>query len=204
MRTQAQSKNQSNDVFGYTLHDGEEILLEVKPDKRAALYFTGAKIVRVIVLLAILAVIFFFQTHALRKTIHDFLNLIQHNLYWGVPAVIVLLIINFFCFKRMLNGYHYIMTNQRCILKYKLLSTNVRVIPYSKFSDIYIDASFLERVFGLASVYIDGVGMMSIGAPRGGLLGGRSSNSNNTTRMEALSAKDSQRVFDTISKFITK
>ncbi|HDN90745.1 MAG TPA: PH domain-containing protein, partial [Candidatus Aenigmarchaeota archaeon] len=52
------------------------------------------------------------------------------------------------------NKFHYWITNKRIVTKRGILGYQIISIPYERISDIVISRTFLERLFGIASLHI--------------------------------------------------
>ncbi|QIW09811.1 PH domain-containing protein [Francisella sp. LA112445] len=173
------------------LQENENILLELKPNKSSIIYFFIIKLWHSSFLIIAIAVMFFSK---LNKTT------INHDMLTNTVLVIfVLLIIYFivawFFIRRIINGYSYIITNQRCILKYGFLYLNRRDIPYRNINDVNLRSNIIEKAFGLGSVYINDISTAMRVNTRV---------SNNTCRMEGLTLDECEKAMDLINENIQK
>lgn len=180
------------------LHEGEEILLEIKPDTSSVNYFFLSKCWHIAII--IIWVAFFVLTDGDNSASesYDKLSNLMVGLSYQVETglviliLLILLVIRSFI-KRMINGYDYVITNQRVILHYGFLAINRRVLSYDRITDIDMRSGFVERLFGFGSVYLDTTVSM---------LSNNSSLGANTTRLEGLSLDDCEQVMHSISEQI--
>ncbi|PHQ82271.1 MAG: hypothetical protein COB66_00610 [Coxiella sp. (in: Bacteria)] len=192
------------------LHEGEEILLNIKPHKKFAWYWALSRIRHVLLILIILAIFFVFSggdnsgnNASVSQTLEQGKSFFHHygaGVFVGLLVVAVVLFFLIYLWARMATKkYDYCITNQRCILTSGFLSLNKRMIPYSSVNDVNMRTSLVERLFGLTSVYLDSIGTMMSGSRfRSG------SNSNNTTRLEGITMEDCDKVMEIVSKHISQ
>lgn len=180
--------------LGIKLHEGEQVLMQVKPQPKTAWYWIISKTWHLITFLIIFGAFLAFSGDQTETALIDkaasYARSIQ--LLW-IPGIVVLLALAYFWFRKVVEAYDYIITDQRCIFRYGLLSLNTRVIPYSQITDINMRCSFLERWFSLASVRVDCLGTLL------NPTGGQRRTNNNTTCMEGLTLAQCAEVVETIS-----
>lgn len=183
------------------LHDGEKILFEGKPDQGVAWYWVLSRLWHVVTLLVVFALLLYFSPRQ-RQGVEEIESAVFHQgLAWEyiLPVIIIAIIaIGYWWFRQVSQGYDYTITNQRSILHYGFISLNCRVIPHSQVVDVNIRATLFERLFGLGSVYIDGIGTMG-----GQIMRGSRRSGNNTTRLEGLTLKQCEQVIDLLSEIIS-
>ncbi len=193
----------SNTLLGYSLHEGEKLLLHLKPNKSSAFYFLISKFSRkALGLIVLISFLYFNFANGFGPAKHGgnygLLQSIEAKLgalhYWLIVIIAIIIIGYYFWFRKVVSSYDYLITNQRCILRYGLVNLNTRVIPYKQISDINARASFVERFFNQESVYINCIGT-AINSNRRAI-------GNNATRMEGLSTEESREALDIISKLI--
>jgi uncharacterized membrane protein YdbT with pleckstrin-like domain len=183
------------------LHDDEKVLFEGKPQQSVAWYWVLSRLWHVIILLVIFFLMVYFnpgQRQVMEKMEQ---GLFHQSLAWGhiLPVIIIaIVVVGYFWFRKVSQGYDYVITDQRSILHYGFISLNRRVIPHNQVVDVNIRATLFERLFGLGSVYIDGIGTMGSQM----MMGSRRS-ANNTTRLEGLKLEQCEQVMDLLSKVIS-
>ncbi|APC92398.1 MULTISPECIES: PH domain-containing protein [Francisella] len=172
------------------LQENEKILLELKPNKLSVGYFFITRFWHSSLVIILIAIVFFSK---LKKDIISF-NFIDVILITS-SILIIYLILGWVFIKKVIQGYNYIITNHRCILKYGFLYLNRRDISYSNINDINLKANIVEKFFGLGSVYLNDINT-SIRA--------NTKISNNTCRMEGLALTECERIMDLISENIQR
>lgn len=185
------------------LHEGEEILLSTKPNPGSALYFLFTRMWHF--LLIIIAVGYFFIAHLPQdKAAQNGTNATQMGnniipIIIYLVVILLILLIAWFIIRKAITSYNYTFTNQRCIIEFGFFSLGKRIIPYGQVNDIDFSSSFVERLFGYGSVYIDD---LSTALNNRGF--GRSRNTNKTSRLEGLTLKQCEQVMDLVSSRISK
>lgn len=179
------------------LQEGEKVLLTLAPAKNASWYFFLSRVWHIFVILI------FAVFYLLARDSQNLAN--QYNaavfpylkeIALGIAAFLVLfLVFGWLYTKTMLSAYQYVITNQRCLLNYGFFSLNQRMIPFSKISDLDLRATFVERLFGLGSVYIENVAT---------IIRANNNTANNTTRLEGLSLEECNQAMDVISHQINQ
>jgi uncharacterized membrane protein YdbT with pleckstrin-like domain len=189
------AKDKPSKSFHYTLHDGEEVVLHLKPSKIAPAFWLLSKIWPLIAtLFFIVMIIKFYQQNVLIPI--PLIATFNQLANWVVPLFILMIIGLYIWLALVANAYNYVVTNQRLMLRYGLFSINTRIIPYSQVSGVNVRATLLERIFGLRSVYIDAIGTS--------ISDRNFSSGSNTTRMDGLSVTESRKVVDAIGSFIAR
>ncbi|WP_044247524.1 PH domain-containing protein [Francisella hispaniensis] len=172
------------------LQENEKILLELKPSSLSIKYFFISRFWHGSLVIMIMAITFFSK---MEKNVITF-NFINAMLITSV-ILMTYFILGWFFIKKVVQSYNYIITNQRCILKYGFLYLNRRDISYPNINDINLKSNITEKIFGLGSVYLNDINT-SIRA--------NTRISNNTCRMEGLTLIECERVMDLISENIQK
>lgn len=124
------------------LLDNEEILLELQPNHRLALYIVLKKMS----LFFVAGVFLVIYANIQKKDI---------NLSVFFQTVALLFIIFFLCFfwlRFMVSRHWYFITNQRVILYYGFLGMNMRSIPYNRIIDVNFSQNLYEKLLKIASV----------------------------------------------------
>jgi uncharacterized membrane protein YdbT with pleckstrin-like domain len=196
--------------MNFTLQEGEEILIDTKPSSAVIWYWLLGKMGLLILLLFVLVLS---SIHANFLSIFNFFNIdssFSSYLTDALVIVIFLVIIGggYLWFWLVANGYHYVVTNQRVIIRYGFILLNQRMIPLAQINDVNMQSTLVERFFGLGSVYIDtlatllGSGSLIANAFSG--VSSRRSLMNNTSRLEGLSSAQCDEIMGIISAHIQK
>jgi membrane protein YdbS with pleckstrin-like domain len=195
--------------LGIKLHENEEIKFQSKPSPRVAWFWLVSKTWHFILIIAFYLIFIGFNVSkkqleqmtesTLQNTpvLHQYAPwLISHEFIIAITAVVLLLIILSLWFRNVAKAYSYVLTNQRCIIRYGLLGLNTRIVPYKQLSDVNMRCGFFERLFGLASVRIDCLSTV-LGSNRGRY-------GNNTTCLEGLTQAQCNEAMDIISHHISQ
>lgn len=175
------------------LDDGENIIVEAKPDKQVLFVWFYSKTISYSMgtFLFIFMMLFFLNTFNLLSAdnYQDQVTSVQQNDntqnskqqpgngpehpfqtmidYWEWALVSVcligLLIQIYMVYLR--NTFHYIITDRRCIFVGGILRRTERSVPYKKITDIQRTQNILERILGLwnVQVFTPGTASMQVG-----------------------------------------
>lgn len=137
----------------FNLQDGEKILLELKPVKELLLFFLAS---RVLVWIAFYVIFFFFIFNPERASrISGFLGFAS----WGLALLILMTFVaSYLQYKQR----RYWITSERIVFKKGLIGYSVSSVPLERISDLIISRSFLEKLLGFGSIYVQSLaGQMS-------------------------------------------
>ena len=188
------------------LNEGEKICFDCQPGRRAVMYWFFSNVIYLWLAVIGLAILLGFSHIYLHLGQFQHGNLLkalkQANYIPYVLVVIGLLIIiggaTYMWCNKMAQNYHYVVTNQRCVLHYGMLSLSRSMIPIHNIMDIDMQATFFERLFGMGSVYVDNIGTFT-----GQMMGGIGAISV-TSRLEGLTLEECEQVMNLLSKMIAE
>jgi len=133
----------------FNLQTNEKVIREIKPLTRLKwYYFISYTFSFVIFLLFFTWLLFFFV-----PSLYIIINLIFIGLAYVLSS----------------NRYrhqNYWITNKRVIYKRGLIGYTISSIPLERISDVIVSRTFLERIFGFGSVYIQSLAGQSTFTPR--------------------------------------
>lgn len=128
----------------FSLLEGEEIIEEIKPLPALKRYFFVKWLISLLVIPFLFIYIFmlsaFLGFHFFIMSVVLFF-IVYFGLAWALSNV-------------SYNKFHYWITNKRVVTKRGILGYQIISIPYERISDIIISRTFLERIFGIASLHI--------------------------------------------------
>lgn len=179
------------------LHDDEKILLELKPSRGSVPYFFLVRCWHVGFIILFFAIFFSSSIKQDNAELTSLVSGLGATAGLIILAVLACLVVLGLLYTKMcINGYDYVITNQRCILKYGFISLNKRIIPYGQINDIDMRSNALERMFGFGSVYIDCTATV--------LSSNRNRAANNTCRMEGLTMDECEQAMHAMSECLAK
>ena len=150
----------------FNLQDGEKIILELKPVKELLVFFAASK---VLVWIAVYFVFFFLVFNPEKYSrINSFFAFAS----WGFAALIVVtFIVSWLSYRQR----QYWVTSERIVFKKGLIGYSVSSIPLERISDLIISRSFLEKLLGFGSIYVQSLAGQSSYTNRGYGIGAEAS-----------------------------
>lgn len=186
-------------ALGYPLHEDEQILLQLKPNPTIVWAWMCTKLWHVIAVILI-ACFWVVNTHNISSNTastlyHSASSLASHHLYIAMALVVILVLLAAYAWLRLVaNAYRYVITNQRCFIRYGLISMNTRIIPVSQINDVNITANIVLRQFQLENVFIDTISTAYMSTRRNLM--------NNSTLLEGLTRAESNEAVTVLTKLM--
>ncbi len=175
------------------LHEGEQIIADAKPIARVIPYWiiTGGSRILLWVIVLSMWLSTFHHNLSIASAGKSFLSsggtILPTLIIFGVILGIL-----FLWFQSRAKAHDYCVTNQRCIFSYGTWTNNRSVVPLNRVSDVYTNQSFLEKIFGITSLYITDMGGSNDRSRNRGRL-----------RMQGLDEAKAEEILDTISQRIS-
>ena len=149
------------------LQDGEDILMETRPESKLLVIWFFARCLSVGVMLCLIG----FMLSAAIGMIYDFGAesdfdgwSIKVKLTIGIIAGLLSMILAFIYCVYLRRTYVYTITNRRCIFRGGILRRVQHSVPFHKITDVEMSQNIIERMLGISSLGIFTPGTGSMGS----------------------------------------
>ena len=137
------------------LNEGENLVLECRPQKTLIVNLLFKDIMRTIVL-----IIFVFIYSLFSDKHSASLQQLYNSYFPKALGIFLIFAVVYFGIIYAINAikvshFRYILTDQRCIIYSGFIGINKQVIPYNRVADVNIQQGTGEAILGLSSVFID-------------------------------------------------
>ncbi len=129
----------------FKLQPNEQVLLEIQPDQKIAVYWLLKKWTFWPIAIAIVYVLL--ASGTLPHT--------AHPLFAAILITILIMAAAWLWINFLRQWQWYIITNQRCILYWGFLTLQKKIVPHSKIVDIDMQQTIFERLLGIGSVALN-------------------------------------------------
>jgi uncharacterized membrane protein YdbT with pleckstrin-like domain len=134
----------------FRLSEDEKIIEDIKPLPALKWYFLLTNFIAVILLVVVLIILFL-------PTLLAVIFVGPYAILGFFVALSILLFVFFLAYLFAHLRYtkqHYWITNKRVIFKRGLIGYAITSVPYERISDVIVSRSFLERLLGFGSVFL--------------------------------------------------
>lgn len=190
-------------ILGYPLNEGEKVLLQLKPHPKIVWAWMLTKTSHINILTVGLLVWFIYPhlgQNVASAMMHQQHIMIALLITLVTTIILISSYLSYLWLRRVAGAYDYVITNQRCLLRYGMLQLNTRIIPISQINDVNIVADVILNSLQLENVFIDTLST-AYANMRPDMLNNRL---NNSTLMEGLTTEQSREAVTILSQLITK
>jgi len=150
----------------FALQGGEQVLWEGRPEKRIYVMWLLTRVVLmslvicgILAYLTVIACVVYAAAHYMKKPVFI---LVPSLLIFSAPVVLACAL---FYYRHLLETFHYIVTNQRCVFEGGIFVRRRRSVPFHKITDVEVNQNIIEQGLGIWSLKIFTPGTGSVGVP---------------------------------------
>ncbi len=156
----------------FNLSEGERIVQDIKPSSRLRWFYLISMLIGGLSLWIIIFPItlqaFFVINLKFIDFSKPFYQFIFQLIFWYFISFLPIVFSIFFLSGNQYNHEYYWITNKRIVYKRGILGYRITSIPFERISDVMISRTFVERLFGFASLHLQTLaGQTTVGNWRG-------------------------------------
>src|SRR3989338_3953293 len=139
--------------YPFNLQEKEKVVEDIQPSSSLKGYFFAIYGLMSFFILGFLSIFFGIGFLVLVSFFNSVYSIFLGLLLYAVGVIILAAIIGFVLADSAYRKRHYWITNKRVVVKSGLIGYSLSSIPLERVSDVIISRSFLERIFGFASLH---------------------------------------------------
>ena len=136
------------------MQEKEKVVEDIQPSSSLKGYFFAIYGLMSFFILGFLSIFFGIGFLVLVSFFNSVYSIFLGLLLYAVGVIILAAIIRFVLADSAYRKRHYWITNKRVVVKSGLIGYSLSSIPLERVSDVIISRSFLERIFGFASLHV--------------------------------------------------